>query len=257
MTYLDKIEDGMFGQISAFEQMKGAAPLYWVRGNHDVVNYTGRKPGITADRKALEQWDVCTLMTKFRGSDAMTDNENRESAYYYYDSKVAKIRYLVFDTTDSVRDNNMVTGVSSPQLRFLADAGLKVPQGWKIVYISHIPIFDKYAKKHQASMEGAMSLVEAMEKHLPFKVGDEMYDFSKRPDIELICGLCGHRHRDYFTETPGGAIQLNFDSDCNYVRKDVAGSLCEQSFNYVSIAKDGHTIRVIRLGNGENRTYSR
>lgn len=250
LTYLNYIGEGMGKQISSLEQMRGVSPILWTRGNHDIVNYTGKKEWNTTERESLPSWESSNILGRFRPVSAVSNDKDPYTTYCYYDSPGKKVRYVAFDTTDTVQDDNRMSGLSETQLRWIIEeAILKAPKGYGIVFISHIPFL---GEKVKTAAEDALS---AFSNHTEFELGGIIYDFAARKDVRLLCVVCGHRHRDYSFDFPGGQPQINVMADCNYdnIRRK-KGTVDEQSFDYISISKDG-SIRTVRIGKGKNRVF--
>lgn len=252
LTYVNDMDDAVAMQISAIEQIRGAAPFYWVRGNHDMVNYTGKKIWITKERKALYQWESSELILRYTSKDVVTNPNAPYSSYYYYDNKPAKIRYVVIESTDDVSDNNIVYGINDEQLRWIAqEAVLSAPKGYHIMFFSHVPPVQGSPR----SIAMVADLINALSSHKTFKVGDKTIDFAGRQDLSALGIVCGHKHNDYEMPLENGLYQINVAADCNYYRLLSGGSLQEQSFEYFSISKDYKTIRTVKIGAGKDREY--
>lgn len=253
ITYVDDFREPLAQQICAFEQVRGAAPVYWVRGNHDCVNYTGRKAWNKEERKAMYQWESAELFSRFRGPGAVVDTEAPYSSYFYFDNPEAGIRYVVLETTDDVADNKVIYGMADRQLQWVAEeAILKAPAGYKLLFFSHVPpVNDDTPSINLAAKE-----IEAISSHGLFTAGGKTYDFSRRADLETLGIVCGHRHRDFENGFGEGLVQINVDADCNYQRLGAAGTTDEQCFDYISISRDFKTIRVVRIGAGQDRTVT-
>lgn len=250
LTYLDYIGEGMGMQISALEQMRGVSPVLWARGNHDIVNYTGKKEWNTRERESLPAWESTRILSRFRPVGTVSNEADPYTTYCYYDNPGKKVRYIVFDSSDTVQDDSRMSGLSETQLRWIVEeAVLGAPKGYGLVFISHIPFL---GGKDKSPASAALS---ALSGHSTFEFGGHTYDFAARPDIRLLCVVCGHKHRDFSHTFPGGQPQINVMADCNYEQLDRAqGTVEEQSFDYVSISKDGG-IRTVRIGKGENRQF--
>jgi len=250
ISYVDDINEGMAMQISALEQMRGVSPVLWARGNHDIVNYTGKKEWIKGERKALQPWESSKMLSRFRPMDAVSNIADPYTTYCYYDNSETKIRFILFDTSDTVQDDNKQSGLSQTQLRWIIEeAILKAPENYGLVFISHKPFLG------EKKMEAAGNALTAFSTHTPFKMENKEYDFAKRTDLRMLCLVCGHKHYDYSLKFPGGQPQINVIADSNYeYLKREKGTIQEQSFDYVSISNDGH-IRTVRIGLGENREF--
>lgn len=253
LTYLNDMNEGMPQQIAYLEQIRGAAPVYWVRGNHDFLNYTGKKPGITAPRKGLPQWDSAEILGRFRGPKCVGDSHAPYSTYCYFDNKDAGIRYVIIEST-TVVDDNLKHSISDRQIQWIAEeAILKAPKDYKIAFFSHVPPIKGNGQKN-SPMDGIKSEIEALAGHSLFTVGKLSYDFSKRTDLSVVGLFCAHHHSDYEKTLENGVIQINEIADCNYQRLFSGGTVEEQAFSYFSISKDFKTIRVIGIGAAKDRT---
>lgn len=250
ISYVDDISEGMAMQISALEQMRAYSPILWARGNHDIVNYTGKKEWITGERKTLPAWESEKLLRHFRPVGAATNEADPYTAYFYYDDTSKKVRYIVFDTTDTVNDDNKQSGLSDVQLEWIIEkAILEAPEEYGIVFISHKPFLG------EEDPVPAQDALAAFSTHSQFTYGGKTFDYSKRPDLRMLCVICGHKHDDYSFDFPGGQPQINVTSDCDYDWSNrVKDSIEDQSFEYVSISTDGH-VRTVRIGKGENREF--
>lgn len=250
LTYVDDIEKDMAMQISALQQMRGVSPVLWARGNHDIVNYTGKREWIKGERKAFPSWESEKLLGYFRPVAAVSNPSDPYTSYFYYDSPGRKLRYVVFDTTDSVQDDNMQSGISETQLNWIFEkAVLGAPKGYGIVFAGHVPFLG------EKGVSPARDALSAFSTHSLYESGGRTYDFPARPDVNMVCVICGHRHNDYSYEFPGGQPQINVEADCNYESmKRTKETIEEQSFDYVSISKDGK-VRTVRIGKGEDRLF--
>lgn len=250
LTYMDEIDEAMAMQISALEQMRGASPILWTRGNHDFVNYTGKKEWIKGERKAFPSWDSAKLLSYFCPGGTVYNADDPYTAYCYYDNPGKKVRYVVFDSSDTVQDDNKMHGLSDTQLRWMIEeAILGAPKSYGLVFVSHRPFIDVQ------EFESVKDALSAFSTHSAYSFLGKTYDFSARKDIRMLCLICGHNHRDFSFQFPGGQPQINVTADCDYAEPaKKPGSVYEQGFEYVSISKDGH-IRTVRIGAGEDRQF--
>jgi len=253
LTYLDTMDTALAMQISAIEQIRGVAPFYWIRGNHDFVNYTGKiREGITAKRKAMTQWESVRLFEQYSSQNIIKDLDHPYSAYYYFDNEESGIRNIVFETTDKVVGNKIQYGVSDNQLDWIIrDAVLGAPKGWKILFFSHVPPVGA----GEESIRRIADVLEAFSLHKAVKVGELFYDFSRRKDLEPLGLICGHKHKDDSEKIGNGIYQILVDSDSNSKRLQSEGTIDEQSFEYFSISKDCKVIRTVKIGAGQDRTF--
>jgi len=154
------------------------------------------------------------------------------------------------DSTDSVEDNKVQYGISEAQRRWIwENAVLSAPQGWHILVVVHVPL-----AVDQCRME---SLLPAGEMLGRIEV--------ERPDLQLVMVQSGHRHHD-FQNLQNGVFHVITSADTIdslYMRSPFVadasyreyGSLREQAIDYVSIASDWESVRMVRIGAGNNRIY--
>ena len=247
LTYLNTIDEGLHKQVSALEQIRGVSPILWARGNHDVNNYTGKKPWISAERVAINQWNTADLLSRFRPYGTVCNEKDPNTTYCYYDDTARNVRYIIFDTTDTIKDDSMLAGTSATQLRWMAlSAILDAPKDCRIVAVSHCDVVERGGELE--------ALLSAFSTHGKCTAGGVEVDFGARPDVNLTCLMCGHRHTDFSKTFPGGQSQINVKADCNYARPADALTISAQAFDYVSIAADG-TVTTVRVGDGKNRKF--
>ncbi|MBQ9548988.1 MAG: hypothetical protein IJV01_07545 [Bacteroidales bacterium] len=236
----------MYPAMDQFETMMMQANRYGtlcpVRGNHDYTSHTHeKKPSETMTDAQTAEFQRALRTPAAVGPD--------EGCYYYVDDKAGKIRYLVFDSTDSVQEGRVVYGVSKPQFAWMREQALAtLPKGWDVVVFSHVP----FAKNHTK---------------LPsHREAEQLISTLKGKPAALIC-LSGHRHSD-MEGTVGGVFQVLTAADelhstagvrLPYSKKLAAkkeGSVNEQTIDYVSVSKKHDRVTMLRLGHGNNRIFN-
>ena len=85
----------------------------------------------------------------------------------------------------------------------------------------------------------------------------ETYDFTgAAAKIYLMLG--GHVHKDMSWATPAGVPVVLSDCDC-FARSlspvHVKGTVTEQCFDVVTVNYFDNTVKCVRIGRGENRTF--
>lgn len=257
------VSEGINMQTSLFLHLRGVSGgIFPIRGNHDFTTLTKRN---SEPRETFGQIETAAFIRKFTDPRAVFNNDDPGSDYYYFDEPCSKIRYIAFDTTDSVSDKLIVYGISTRQLKWVIEnAILTTPQGWGIYFLSHVPA----ARDHNsiASILRAGDCIDALSSHENFNLDGRNYDFAQRPDIQVLMMLSGHRHSD--VESAIGST-FNILTSCDSKRTTyglgmplsgcsapkVEDALGEQTFDYVSISKDKTIIRTVRLGDGNDRIF--
>lgn len=220
------MKEGLLPQNSAFMQIKGVSELFLLRGNHDITTHTGKKPW------PLETLPQNETVEWFRSMSSPGAVYGNDGLYYYVDNPSSRIRYVAFESTDSVKDGKIKYGTSPKQLDWIQKEAVEsLPKGWKLLFLSHMPLYAGY--KGGKVMEGARNIVEKA---------------SSKCGVLMV--LSGHRHTDL--ETRIGSI-LQVVSQCDgFVDDSILGG---SSFDYVSISRDRSKITMVRVGRGENRHF--
>ncbi len=119
-------------------------PVYAVKGNHDTNEQTGDK----ADRITDEEF---YLHANAPGEQygMVTDPANPYGGYYYVDFAEQKIRMVCLNTTEIKKDVDILNSTtaefryqgvqSAEQLAWVKNTALRVPEGWAVMMVSHIP----------------------------------------------------------------------------------------------------------------------
>lgn len=247
----DDFVSALFPQFQAMEQLRGCAEFYPMRGNHDIVTRT--KP-LDAPAKAKQQWKVAEFFRNYTSAGAVYNPSEQTTCYYYFDVPASGLRYIVFDTSDSVKGSKVKYGISPSQMRWIVEKAIMgAPAGYRIVILSHIP----FVNEKKVGCEDAGEMVAALKNHGVFEYGGIRYDFSKRKDLSVLFVLSGHRHRDMFFPEKGFP-QIVSEADTSVQGGKVvkeAGDAEEQAFDYVSISRDFKTVTLFRIGHGQKRVF--
>lgn len=241
----DSLKDGIDANSSSWLQSCKHGLLFPIRGNHDFTSSTSLK---VSSPETMSNLEVYRYLSWFTSPYALTDETAAVSNYYCVDNRKAKIRYIIFDSTDSIKDARVECGVSERQQKWFADISSGVPEGWSIFILSHMP----FAKDHT----DRLSLL---------KVGNLISDLAK--DRNVLMALCGHRHSDVESGI-SSVFQVITAADCLVdmgkiqtpysikPQKKSAGSVYEQTIDYVSISKDHARVIMKRIGYGHDRIFN-
>lgn len=217
--------------------------LFPVRGNHDYTSSTSKQH---ENRQTMTAAQVTEYISSFLSSEAVKGPAETAN-YYYVDSRKGKVRYVVFDSTDTVDGIKIVYGLSPQQMDWIfneAVAGL--PDGWSLFFLSHVP----FAPDHN----DCVSLLEAGEKISA--LGDK-----------AIMALCGHRHADMESGI-GQVFQVLTAGDCLVdtgrtnvpyslpLGRKAEGTVNEQTIDYVSISANHDRVTMKRIGYGYDRVFN-
>lgn len=242
----DRLAPGIEANTSSWLQAGLCGTLLPVRGNHDYTSSTSAK---VKSPQTMGNLEVNEYISSFLSPFAVVPQSAGTANYYYVDDAKGKIRYIVLDSTDSVKDDRVKYGISAPQYQWIFnDAVASTPKGWSIFLLSHVPLAADHA--------GDSSLVA---------VGKKIAALAESQSV--LMALCGHRHSDAESGI-GSVFQVITAGDClvdmGRIRtpyslpadKKQAGTVNEQTIDYVSISKDHSKITMKRIGYGHDRIFN-
>ena len=217
-----------------------------IRGNHDYTSSTARDVELP---ETFDDRQVNDYLASFRSDLAVTNSEDIFANYYYVDSPTAKIRYIVFDSTDSVKSSRVIYGISERQMQWIFDHAVhNLPDDWSLAFFSHVPLGPDHTSN--------MSINEA---------ASRVFQISSSKNV-LFC-LSGHRHSDIETGI-GDVFQILTEADCledtGRTRTPysldagvkISGTINEHTIDYVSISKDLKVVTMKRIGHGYDRIFN-
>lgn len=235
------MDEGLAAYSAQLSQLSRNGNLFALRGNHDFTSSTR-----DANPHTMNAEQVDSVLSPFISPKAVFDTTESHPTWYYVDSPEGKIRYIVFDSSDTIRNNRIRYGMSETQINWVFDSAIaSAPKDWKIMILSHIP----FAADHtdvQSHLDAASRIANT--------------------DNVLLC-ISGHRHSDMESGI-GGVFQVLTAADClidvgrtlcpysQWAGKKVAGTVNEQTLDYVSISKDYTTITMKRIGYGHDRIFN-
>ena len=239
----DRLEDGIRLNTAAWGQAASFGTLFPVRGNHDYTSSTSK---LVKHPETMTSLQVSEYISTFLSPEAVK-GPGSDVNYYYVDNKKGKIRYVVFDSTDSVKDSRVIYGLSPEQHRWIFDEAIAtLPKGWNMVLLSHVPMSPDHVDCPSLN-----------------KLADEMKSLDRKP----LMALCGHRHSDMESGI-GSIYQVLTSSDCMTdsgktavpyslpLENKKAGTVNEHTIDYVSISKDHGKITMKRIGHGYDRIFN-
>ena len=199
----------------------------------------------------LEAKRILTEGNERRG--AVTNPDDPEACYYYFDNPAAKLRYVVADTTDSVTSARsfwaVVYGMHKKQLDWLESQAFgTLPADWSAVVMHHIPVTgvvgsDEDVKNFAAFRSMLNKYHDRVILDLTGHHHCEMQTFQN--GIWHVTNPCDAAYRDYINRSKPWCPNLP--------RKD-AGTVYEQTFDAVQIDTVKSLIHFTRVGGGGDRT---
>lgn len=221
-----------------------------ILGNHETMQYNTNGSCLTID-------EVYPVL--FKNVELITDTNRKP--YYYVDNTSQKVRYIVLDNDYEPVASN------AEQSEWYIDALLSMETGWTAILLVHsyytsgnmnAPIADdrsyvitQIADDYNKRNNGSNSVAS--------------WDFSGGVG-EVACLVCGHTHYDY-SEVSNGILTIVTTTDCGADPSNAAGennagitreggAITEQAMDLFFINTEDRTIETIRLGSGEDRSWT-
>ena len=253
---------------------RAGGDFYAMKGNHD---FTIRESMATTNGftySGREARDILMETDAIRAR-AVTNGDDPEACYYYVDFPEKRIRWIVADTTDSIRADRaywaVKYGMGEAQLHWLAENALAtIPDGWAALVMNHIPvatIVDCEWDDVPGLMAPWRKLLEAYQNRGRAIVAGREYDFS-RAGGRLLCDLTGHEHAErqtfqngiwHITQPSDAAYTADYRYGsapwCENLPERKKGTPWEPNFDCVHIDLAANTLHFTRIGGGGNRTF--
>ena len=244
--------------------------VYTAKGNHD---FTIRQNATSTDGFTCSGADARRIVMGSkgcRGADVVTNPDDPEACYYYFDNAAAKVRYIVADTTDTVDPNRkfwaVVSGMHEKQLRWLADRAVStIPDGWSAVVMHHIPITGCVGSDGDgAAFRVFRELLEAYQNRGTCTVCGKDYDFADAGG-RIFMDITGHHHAERQTFQKGilhvtepcdaayGDYIVGSKPWCGDLPRKASGTVFEQTFDAVQIDPERDLAYFTRVGGGQDR----
>ena len=258
--------------VAAVERAGG--DFYAAKGNHDftIRDTPTSTNGFTYSGREARDILMDTAAIRER---AVTNPDDPEACYYYVDFPEKGIRYIVADTTDSLRTDRtywaVKYGMGETQLNWLAENALAtIPDGWAALVVNHIPVATIVSCEWD-DVPGLMApwrrLMEAYQNRGKATVGGREYDFTGATGT-LLCNLSGHEHCErqtfqnglwHITQPSDAAYNADFRYGSAPWGPDFpdkkAGTPYEQTFDCVHVDLANRALHFTRIGGGYDRTF--
>ena len=205
--------------------------------------------------------------------------------YFYKDVPAQNVRYIVLDCYDfkttlignTVATNNKMFGgakFGAKQIEWLANAALKVPEGYSVVICSHQPPYrssDKNAigwsgEDVMLDAEVVIGIVNAFRnKTTVHYYGELGWDASKEDyaidfdftdyNGDFVCWVAGHTHKDYIFDLDG--LKVVNTANCSTYRAETNaefspikawGTDTEHIIDFLCVNKSTRMCNIVRLG---------
>ena len=226
--------------------------MYTAKGNHSGVDA----------RKVIMDSAGCR--------EVVTNPDDPEACYYYFDNAAARVRYIVADTTDSITDTRsfwaVVSGMHDAQLLWLAEhAFATIPAGWSVVVAHHIPVWGVVGSAGEAKLYAPFRLLmEAYQNRGTWTWAGRTFDFAAAQG-RIFLDITGHHHAErqtyhngilYVTEPCDAAYGdyiIGSRPWCGELPGKAAGTVNEQTFDAVQLDPARDLMYFTRVGGGQDR----
>lgn len=220
-----------------------------VKGNHDYC-IDGDTP-----KTMTEGYQYNQIVRPLEISKAILSNGK---AYYYYDLPSQKIRFIVLDQYETTNSGDVRYGVMSnvtdEQLSWLANA-LSV-EGYTFLVFSHSSC-DSNISGYDSVLAEVNRMLCAVNNKRVYTHSSVHVDFTKTTSI-VACSIAGHNHIDLSNMTDG-LLSITTTSDAALADGGIArtaGTISEQAFDVFTVDTENKKIKAIRIGGGEDRSWT-
>lgn len=264
MQYGGTIAEQWKEQLRFDSILKGACDYYKVRGNHDFSILS--KDG-SIEKLLLSNEESANLLFDNAPSGIHRNMKDSGGCYYYFDNTESKLRFVIFDTTDSVpsavRSWGNIPYVHDKQLQWIADSAISTtPQGYDLIFVSHIPI-PKKRTDSKPTLWKVRQLIDGINSKSSGDLYEVKYDFTNLKDVRVLMCLAGHVHSDtqnysndvlYVTTANDGKWNIKTKKNIHTSQSRV-GTVSEQCFDCFCISKDRTMVHAYRIGYGNDRHF--
>lgn len=208
--------------------LNGHDRVYMALGNHDGVN--GAPPTTSVYAAAMSHNEEYVVR----------DGDN---PYYYIDHQKPKVRIIVLNTNDGVY------GVSNDELAWLTGAMNSVPDGYKVIVVSHIA---PSSEDFKTNKDQVIALLNQSGNVIAWICGHAHYDWTvptsksgcNFPVIISTCAMTGYSTPSA-DDIANGAVNVNSRVD---------KTVTQDSWSIFVYRPDEGKIHLVRFGAGDDRT---
>ena len=263
--------DDIIGSAARWQQMMnviGRERVFQTRGNHDYLGYTSI---------GAEEVTKCTpdfLYPVLMGNNHIYDVKAPEGKmYYYFDVDNTNLRVIVLDDYGDNDTPESISGgacIGQSQYDWLINTALSC-ENKNIILLSHQtsdPILNTGESDVDVNRIVLHEILKALvnKSQLNFTSTDNngsvtvVKDFSRDTNT-FVCHLAGHQHRDASAKTDG-VLSILHTCDCfsgyrpqvNYPERS-PGTITEHAVSIFNVNLDARSIKMIRIGAGEDKTW--
>jgi hypothetical protein len=239
----------------------GENRVFTIRGNHD---FTIKGSSDASDTSGYTAPFGVTYGYLLRRTEAYNKTIRNGRLYYYIDIPASKTRIIMLDSTDTQAANTdeawgVYFTVSQPQINWLLNDALNI-EDTNIIFISHVPAAPTLTSYHNSQdVIHEIAIALKNKRNLSYNNGTvtAVKDFTGTTN-NFICHITGHSHHD---ESHVDDNVLSITTTCDAAYSDdghgtVRDTITEQAFDTFCIDYDNNTIKAIRVGRGNDRSWT-
>ena len=244
-AYGDIEQEWKHHQRLFLDAVRPKASYLMVRGNHEFST----KDESTGLGMTFTPLHTARLFREHYEPQIIRPTDDVEACYYYLDDTSQRLRYCVFDTTDSISSVNdgwgTIVHISERQLQWMDDNALhNVPEGYSLVVFTHIGIVPETF--YQAP------------------ILEPLYRILHEAEAPILMVISGHMHQDFQTYSDG-VLHVLTGSDATYGEYSHSPFLhnfsrqrnraSSQLLDCVCLSADRRMVDMVRIGAGYDRTF--
>ncbi|MGL4690319.1 MAG: metallophosphoesterase family protein [Leuconostoc mesenteroides] len=234
-------------------------PVYSVHGNHDLTIKTSSTSDQGLTENQLKQYDVLNRSNELKINGVLNKN------YYYLDNPVQKVRFIILDDwsgIDTSIAHGVKAGITQDEIDWLLNVALDV-DGYTFVILTHAPS-DEQIPVYVPTNKILQQVLIAINNKQKFEWNEDnitaSVDFSDTTNYVAL-HLSGHNHQDA-SHINNNVLSVSticdalYNDDPNYTEQRQKGSINEQCIDVVSVDTTNRTIKMCRIGAGDDRSFN-
>ncbi|MQB62183.1 phage capsid protein [Lactobacillus reuteri] len=253
--------------------------IFWIKGNHDSGAWSnnaldGEKPN---PNNALTENELLQLY--HCNTSRYEEVRDGNSFYFYKDYPDVKVRLIGLNSLDDDdqldADGNYAKkdinyhSFRQPQLNWLANTALKVPNDYQVILFFHTPLDGAFSTKNGMVNSGHLqSIIQAFKNGTSISINDASskepinglnVDFTEQGPGTIIGIFNGHYHNDNYDNSliPGvSMIEENASLNNGKVATRIRNTDSEDAWDLVSVNTKTRSVNMYRFGEGNDRHFN-
>lgn len=234
-------------------------PVYSVHGNHDLTIKASSTSDQGLTENQFKQYDVLNRSNELKINGVLNKN------YYYLDNPVQKVRFIILDDwsgIDTSIAHGIKAGITQDEIDWLLNVALDV-DGYTLVILTHAPS-DEQIPVYVPTNKILQQVLIAINNKQKFELNEDnitaSVDFSDTTNYVAL-HLSGHNHQDA-SHIDNNVLSVSticdalYNDDPNYTEQRQKGSINEQCIDVVSVDTTNRTIKMCRIGAGDDRSFA-